>query len=121
MRATDSCRFRRPSSWIFPIDQRADARPLAGAWSSQRRGWASRHNHATSRRPVMRRFKLLLSCFAVLRRRAAVAITVLVVAGHGAAAQPACVGDCDGGGAVTINEIITMVNIALGNANDAVC
>lgn len=33
-----------------------------------------------------------------------------------AGTTPACVGDCDGGGAVTVNELITMVNIALGSA-----
>jgi hypothetical protein len=27
-----------------------------------------------------------------------------------------CAGDCDGSGDVTVNELITMVNIALGNA-----
>ncbi len=32
-----------------------------------------------------------------------------------------CVGDCDGSGEVTVNEIITMVNIALGNADVAAC
>jgi hypothetical protein len=32
-----------------------------------------------------------------------------------------CVGDCDGSGDVTINEIITMVNIALGDAPTTSC
>jgi hypothetical protein len=32
-----------------------------------------------------------------------------------------CVGDCDGGRTVTVNEIITMVNIALGNAQPPAC
>jgi len=32
------------------------------------------------------------------------------------AAAQTCVGDCDGGGAVTVDEIITMVNIALGQS-----
>jgi hypothetical protein len=32
-----------------------------------------------------------------------------------------CVGDCDGGGTVTVNEIIAMVNIALGSAGASVC
>jgi len=32
-----------------------------------------------------------------------------------------CVGDCDGTGAVTVNERITMVNIALGNADPSAC
>ena len=33
----------------------------------------------------------------------------------------ACVGDCDGGGSVTIDELITLVNIALGNAQPSAC
>lgn len=33
----------------------------------------------------------------------------------------ACVGDCDGSGEVTVNEIITMVNIALGSAEPSAC
>ena len=32
-----------------------------------------------------------------------------------------CVGDCDGDGEVTVNELIVMVNIALGNADPSVC
>ncbi len=32
-----------------------------------------------------------------------------------------CVGDCDGGGQVTVDEILTMVNIALGNAGVGTC
>jgi hypothetical protein len=38
---------------------------------------------------------------------------------HGSAA--ACVGDCDGSGDVTVNELITMVNIALGSALVSTC
>ena len=34
---------------------------------------------------------------------------------------PPCVGDCDGSGDVTVNELITMVNIALGNAQVSAC
>jgi len=33
----------------------------------------------------------------------------------------ACVGDCHGDGAVTVDELLTMVNIALGNAATATC
>jgi hypothetical protein len=33
----------------------------------------------------------------------------------------ACVGDCDGSGAVTVDEIINLVNIALGNAEPSAC
>jgi len=32
-----------------------------------------------------------------------------------------CNGDCDGDGAVTVNEIIVLVNIALGTATEAAC
>jgi hypothetical protein len=32
-----------------------------------------------------------------------------------------CAGDCDGSGDVTVNELITMVNIALGTAQVAAC
>lgn len=35
--------------------------------------------------------------------------------------QSSCVGDCDGGGRVTVNEIVTMVNIALGNRPLSAC
>ena len=34
---------------------------------------------------------------------------------------PVCTGDCDGSGDVTVNELITMVNIALGNAALSAC
>jgi len=33
----------------------------------------------------------------------------------------ACVGDCDRGGAVTINELIILVNVALGSALSSAC
>jgi hypothetical protein len=32
-----------------------------------------------------------------------------------------CTGDCDGMGSVTVDEILTMVNIALGNADVSTC
>ena len=34
---------------------------------------------------------------------------------------PVCTGDCDGSGDVTVNEIITLVNIALGSADISTC
>jgi len=37
------------------------------------------------------------------------------------AVAPACVGDCNAEGAVTINEIISCVNIALGGADPSAC
>ena len=38
-----------------------------------------------------------------------------------ATAPSLCVGDCDGGGIVTIDELITLVNIALGGAQPSAC
>lgn len=38
-----------------------------------------------------------------------------------AAFGQACVGDCDGSESVTVDEIVTMVNIALGQGNIEVC
>ena len=32
-----------------------------------------------------------------------------------------CAGDCDRSGQVTVDEIVTMVNIVLGNANVGTC
>jgi hypothetical protein len=34
---------------------------------------------------------------------------------------PGCVGDCDGSGDVTVNELIILVSIALGNAQASAC
>lgn len=47
------------------------------------------------------------------------AVTVDLVAQE--AAAPACVGDCGSDGEVTVDEIITMVNIALGAAQPSAC
>jgi hypothetical protein len=33
----------------------------------------------------------------------------------------ACIGDCDGKGTVTVDEVLTLVNIALGNAQPLPC
>ena len=38
-----------------------------------------------------------------------------------APASAVCVGDCNGDGMVAINELITMINIALGNATVGSC
>jgi len=32
-----------------------------------------------------------------------------------------CAGDCDGGLIVTINELVTLVNVALGSAQPSAC
>jgi cysteine-rich repeat protein len=45
-----------------------------------------------------------------------VVLASVLVAGSGP-----CVGNCDGGGAVTVNEVIALVNIALGNAAPSAC
>jgi hypothetical protein len=45
----------------------------------------------------------------------------VVASGGAAAAKGQCVGDCNGNGQVTVNELIQMVNIALGNADISVC
>jgi len=37
------------------------------------------------------------------------------------ATRAACTGDCDGSGAVTVNELVVGVSIALGNANISAC
>jgi hypothetical protein len=42
-------------------------------------------------------------------------------AGVSAAPPAGCVGDCGGDGAVTVDELLTMVNIALGNAPVTEC
>src|SRR5262245_32367974 len=41
--------------------------------------------------------------------------------GAAAGAQSVCVGDCDGGGAVSIDELIVGVNMALGIATSTPC
>jgi hypothetical protein len=33
----------------------------------------------------------------------------------------ACIGDCDRSGEATVDELITLVNIALGNAQPSAC
>jgi hypothetical protein len=37
------------------------------------------------------------------------------------ASTPACIGDCDGDGNVTVDEVTTMVSVALGSADIADC
>lgn len=46
---------------------------------------------------------------------------LIALLGAGTPATAACVGDCNSDGTVTINELITGVNIALGNAVVAAC
>ncbi len=52
---------------------------------------------------------------------AMIAIIALFGFGMTPRAARACVGDCDGNGTVTVAEIITMVNIALGNVPVSEC
>ena len=39
----------------------------------------------------------------------------------GATAVGACTGDCDGGGSATVDEVITLVDIALGTTQLSAC
>lgn len=61
------------------------------------------------------------------RRTWRVALVHVAVLMAGAAAAPApagavsCIGDCGGDGAVTVDEILTLVNIALGSAPATAC
>src|SRR4051794_33399318 len=57
--------------------------------------------------------RVLLACVLV--------VGLLVLRSSAARAQGECVGDCDGGGAVLINELIVGVNIALGRQDVSVC
>lgn len=52
---------------------------------------------------------------------AAVVASSLTLGAVASSARAACVGDCDGSGDVTVNELIAMVNIALGNAPLSTC
>ncbi|MFQ5665091.1 MAG: hypothetical protein ACE5I7_01540 [Candidatus Binatia bacterium] len=54
-------------------------------------------------------------------RTMVIAALGLVVALAPRVARAVCVGDCNGDGQVTVNELITMVNIALGNADVSTC
>lgn len=56
-------------------------------------------------------------------RGAAVALTasVLLLAPRLAVATEACVGDCSKDGEVTVNELIAMVNVALGSVEVSAC
>jgi len=48
-----------------------------------------------------------------------VVTAALAIAPH--AARAACAGDCNGSGGVTIDEVVTLVDIALGTADAAAC
>ncbi len=48
-------------------------------------------------------------------------VTVNLVAKDNPVIPPSCAGDCDGSNEVTVNEIIAMVNIALGSAPASTC
>ena len=65
----------------------------------------------------MQQFRGRGSC---ARSLALLAFSLIVspLASRGAAA---CVGDCDGSGDVTVNELITLVNIDLGTADASAC
>lgn len=50
-----------------------------------------------------------------------VGAVLFALAGFGARADAQCAGDCDGGGTVSVNELVRGVNIALGLANLSTC
>ncbi len=56
-----------------------------------------------------------------LRQFLCVPIAALAIAALAAPAGAQCVGDCNGDGSVTINELITGVNIALGSSPITAC
>ena len=51
----------------------------------------------------------------------ALLMAVVVVAQTATAATPGCTGDCNGSGAVTVNEVITIANVMLGTASVSAC
>jgi hypothetical protein len=53
--------------------------------------------------------------------KGAVALSVIVAIGFPTGTVLACVGDCNNDNMVTVNEILTMVNIALGSGDAADC
>src|SRR5215475_10631307 len=56
-----------------------------------------------------------------MRRVFGVIAALAVVQADDAAARAACVGDCDGGGAVSIDELVTGVGIAQGLRPTGAC
>src|SRR4051794_40433970 len=61
------------------------------------------------------------ACARRILRTIATLVGVVGMASGAAHAQPICVGDCDGNGSVSINELIVGVNIALGGRDVSVC
>src|SRR5262249_18638339 len=51
----------------------------------------------------------------------AISVAAMLVMVAPRRAQAVCTGDCNGDGEVTVNELITMVNIALGTAQVSAC
>jgi len=54
-------------------------------------------------------------------RSLVVALSTCIVLSSSRAPAQACVGDCNGDTHVTVDEILTMVNVALGNASVSAC
>jgi hypothetical protein len=54
-------------------------------------------------------------------RRAGLVFTIVLLGAVRSTAGIACIGDCDGGGSVAINELVRAVSIALGQSAIAVC
>jgi hypothetical protein len=57
----------------------------------------------------------------VFRYLCGAVLAMLVGFSQPASAEPGCVGDCDANGSVAINELITLVNIALGSEEPSAC
>lgn len=53
--------------------------------------------------------------------RIAVVVTLFAMLGSKISSAQSCIGDCDGTGEVTVNELLILVNIALGNAQTSAC
>jgi hypothetical protein len=63
----------------------------------------------------------VLANWLALGRQTVVAATALLVLGRPAVAIPSCVGDCSEDSQVTIDEVLTMVNVALGTLPASAC
>ena len=80
----------------------------------------SRHRFRGHLYPVHPVQRQALSCSMRMAVRALLLIAAATMRSEAAGAQ-ACVGDCNSDGRVAVNEIVTMVNIGLGNTDASSC
>jgi Protein of unknown function (DUF1566)/NHL repeat len=73
----------------------------------QRRGWTALGSH-------IRRVLLVRCASTVALLTVALSAGVVSVANAVGSVGPTCIGDCDNGGAVTVDELVKGINIALG-------